>query len=502
MNAPIIAYRANIGVQTTAPFVNTYSTSFDGVDDYLNIGNGVSFEYTDSFSYSFWVKPNAVSGSKNLYTKYDLSGRGIYFYINSSGAANNNTLYFLLFNTNSGSTATRKRITTNTGAIIAPSVWTNIVITYDGSGLGSGINVYKNGVSQTVTVTQDNLQNNTIVNTEDSFINSFRGTSSFYSGVTDEFAIFNTELSAADALAIYGVGQPTDLTSLSPIGLYRMGDNGSYKSPQWLIPSNENKDKVSNYSFQLDGIDDYIDCGDSNDFSFGDGATDSPFSVSAWINIKSFGTNNVVFSKDSGLPNREYAIGFFATSQKLRFYIKDNGGNNQQSIDSTTLFALNTWYNITCTYDGSGGSNAADGMNIYVNSVLETPTNVIKGTYVAMSNTTAPVNIGRYGAAASPLNAKVDEVSLYASELSQIDVTDIYNGGEPTTISGSVAHYKMGEDATFSGGVWTVPDQIGSNDGTSNGMNIFDRVGNAPNSDNNALSFNMDLVDRTTDVPT
>ena len=279
-----------------------------------------------------------------------------------------------------------------------------------------------------------------------------------------------------------------------------MGDNGAYKSPQWLLPSNENKDKLSNYSFELDGIDDYIDCGDSDIFSFGDGATDSAFSVSAWIKIKSFGTNNVVFSKDSGLPNREYAIGFFQGFKNLRFYIKDNGGNNQQSIDSTTLFALDTWYNITCTYDGSGGSNAADGMNIYVNSVLETPTNVIKGTYTAMSNTTAPVNIGRYGAAASPLNAKVDQLSLYASELSQSDVTDIYNGGEPTTISGAVAHYKMGEEATFSTN-WTVPDAVGSNDGTSNAMNIFDRVGEAPSSENNALSYNMDLVDRVTDVP-
>jgi hypothetical protein len=32
-------------------------------------------------------------------------------------------------------------------------------------------------------------------------------------------------------------------------------------------------------------------------------------------------------------------------------------------------------------------------------------------------------------------------------------------------------------------------------------MTIEDRVGEAPNSTNNALSLNMDEVDRTTDVP-
>jgi hypothetical protein len=202
------------------PFTNTYSLDFDGMDDYVNIGNGVSFEYTDSFSYSFWLKPNAVSGPKNFYTKYD-AGRGIYTYLNSASGAGPNTLYFFLLNTNSGSTPARKRITANTGAIIPPNVWTNILITYDGGGLGSGINVYKNGVSQTVTVTQDNLQNQTIVNTADSYLSAFNGISSFFPGGQDEFAIFNTELSSADALAIYNGGAPTDLTPLNPIAWYR-----------------------------------------------------------------------------------------------------------------------------------------------------------------------------------------------------------------------------------------------------------------------------------------
>ena len=215
-------------------FINTYSLEFDGIDDYVNIGNGVSFEYTDSFSYSFWVNPNAVSGVKYLFSKYD-SGRGILMYYNSSGASTPAAISFNLYNTNAGSTATRKRITTITGNILTKGVWNNIVITYDGSGLGSGIKLYKNGASQTVTVTQDNLQNNTIVNTEDAFLSSSNGLSSFLLGNQDEFAIFNTELSAAEALAIYGIGQPTDLTSLNPIAWYRMGDKATYDGTNWTL---------------------------------------------------------------------------------------------------------------------------------------------------------------------------------------------------------------------------------------------------------------------------
>ena len=80
----------------------------------------------------------------------------------------------------------------------------------------------------------------------------------------------------------------------------------------------------------------------------------------------------------------------------------------------------------------------------------------------------------------------------------------------------------MGEDASFDGTNWTVPDNVGSNPGTSanmdvsdlvgeapnysgggisEGMTIEDRVGNSPNSDNNALSYNMEREDRVEDTP-
>ena len=59
----------------------------------------------------------------------------------------------------------------------------------------------------------------------------------------------------------------------------------------------------------------------------------------------------------------------------------------------------------------------------------------------------------------------------------------------------------MGENSTFVGGNWTVVDEVGSLDGTSVNMTVEDRIGEAPNSTNNAVSLNMDEVDRETDVP-
>jgi len=51
------------------------------------------------------------------------------------------------------------------------------------------------------------------------------GSSRAYNGLIDEVAIWSTPLSASDTAALYNSGSPTDLTSLSPNGWWRMGDN-------------------------------------------------------------------------------------------------------------------------------------------------------------------------------------------------------------------------------------------------------------------------------------
>ena len=223
-------------------------------------------------------------------------------------------------------------------------------------------------------------------------------------------------------------------------------------------------------SIDLDGIDDYINVSDNANLSFGNGTTDLPFSISFWTKIAPTSqTTNVFLGKDSGSPNREYAIGMFGGSRKIRFFIKNQGGNNQQSIDSTTTILDNTWYHIVVTYDGSAGSNAADGMTIYINGNAETPTNVVKNTYTAMSNTSANFTIGKYNASSSNINSTMDEVSIFDVELSSTEVTNIYNSGTPndiSSISGLVSWWRFegsGTTATDSGS--------GGNDGTlTNGV--------------------------------
>jgi hypothetical protein len=47
----------------------------------------------------------------------------------------------------------------------------------------------------------------------------------YHQGLIDEVAFFNSALSASDITSIYNGGVPNDISSLSPVGWWRMGEN-------------------------------------------------------------------------------------------------------------------------------------------------------------------------------------------------------------------------------------------------------------------------------------
>ena len=182
-------------------------------------------------------------------------------------------------------------------------------------------------------------------------------------------------------------------------------------------------------SIELDGIDAFVEVADNNNLSFGNGTTDSAFSISAWIKIGQTTAQGIVTKYGSTSATREYL--FYTTGGKLRLLLSStNGGYNFAT--GTTILSTNTWYHVACTYDGRGGSTAYNGINIYINGVAESVT-TSGGSYTAMSNTTQVVQIGKYST--NRLLGYIDETAIFNSELSASDITTIYNSGVPNDLS-------------------------------------------------------------------
>ena len=221
------------------------------------------------------------------------------------------------------------------------------------------------------------------------------------------------------------------------------------------------------YSFEFDGNTDFISVADADNLSFGNGTTDSPFSISAWIKMTD-ATRFYVVSK--GLvfsTNYEYLLNTNG-SDKLGLYIYDSSTNGRKGrIYDTALTSYeNQWIHICGTYNGNG---LATGLKLYINGTQVDDADSNSGSYIAMENGNRPLNIGRTEAGVYS-NGKIDEVAIFNSELSSSDVSTIYGTGKPSDLSAlsPLSWWRMGDAATWSGKYWDLIDQgSGGNDGFS-----------------------------------
>jgi len=237
------------------------------------------------------------------------------------------------------------------------------------------------------------------------------------------------------------------------------------------------------YSLNFDGVDNYVTFGDKNDFSFGNGTSDTPFSVSAWIKMVDATKFRILGKSASGAGNIEWLF-FVGGTDKLTFTLYDNAGSNQIRRESAAITSdEGSWINVVGTYNGSGSNTD---INIYINGVDANDSAGGAGTYVAMHNGTAALEMGRFvsdSGNADYSDGNIDEVSLWNKELSAGEVTAIYNSGTPTDLSAAsnlVGYWRNGDTA---------------------GTSVYPVIEDNSTKGNGGIMVNMDSGNIVTDVP-
>tara|TARA_R110002020_G_scaffold326442_1_gene542102 strand:+ start:376 stop:1161 length:786 start_codon:yes stop_codon:yes gene_type:complete len=185
-------------------FANTLSGSFDGTDDYLSVTDVPALDTASALTFSFWGKPAASGKSLGMESLISSTDKIILYLWYT------NVVYFGVRNGGSPSAASQ--------AFTADGNWHHICGTYDGS--TGTIKLYIDG---SLVSTQTGAPSTTS-DLSGNFVVGKSGGSDYNEGLIDEVAIFNSALSASDVTAIYNSGVPADLTSLSPVTWYRLGD--------------------------------------------------------------------------------------------------------------------------------------------------------------------------------------------------------------------------------------------------------------------------------------
>ncbi len=205
-------------LQFESPYSN-FSLNFDGTGDYIDCGSPSLFDDLTSFSFSCWFNSNVKSNDDGILGKW-LSSTNRSFALNLETSGN---IRFAVFN--SGGTAAQSYINTSDWST---GNWYNVIGTYD----GSNVKLYLDGVlKDTVALT------GTVRNSTQSFRIGRYGSSSDFQGKIDETAIWNSALTQAQVSQVYNNGFAADLTSLSPISWWRLGEDAYFVGNDITIPN-------------------------------------------------------------------------------------------------------------------------------------------------------------------------------------------------------------------------------------------------------------------------
>ena len=187
---------------SAASFSNTKSLDFDGVDDFVSIGNPTNLQITGLFTFSAWIKtPSAASYDAIFFKGNSIAQSDWYIRMQ-----NNGTIRFFINNTS-------KKVTSS--STIDDNNWHHLLIIYSPS---TSMTIYIDGVqdAQNTSAIPSSINNNYGNIT----IGSDNDISQFWNGNIDEVGLWNSDQSS-NISTIYNSGNPSDLTSLNPLAWWR-----------------------------------------------------------------------------------------------------------------------------------------------------------------------------------------------------------------------------------------------------------------------------------------
>jgi len=247
-------------------------------------------------------------------------------------------------------------------------------------------------------------------------------------------------------------------------------------------------------ALSFDGVVDYVDVGDNDDFSFISATqVDTAFSVCGWIKSTAIGYQMIVTKLGTATSTWEWQI-FLDGNNQLTFQMLETDGTYIGRKDSSAI-STNTWHHVCGVYDGSESS---EGIDLYIDASVTDDITGDSGGYAGMSNTNTNVYIGSRGHSSSfPFTGSLDEVAIFNRVLSASEISDLYDKGVAgngycyVETSGCIDIDNDGYGATGSNHSLCNYTQEDCND---NNLNIYP---GATEVKNNGIDENCDGVDAT-----
>jgi hypothetical protein len=490
-------------------------------NDYIDCGNDSSLQITGNITLSTWVNIGTSTSTMRFINKDDGSNRAWIMLVVSG------KIRFTRFYTASSFYYMDSSISVN------DSNWHHIACVNDSAGTAK---IYIDGSEDTATT---GTNTGTLLNNASVSLKLGGDFSSQYlNGKLSNAQIFNTALPATGSNSVktlYNNGSP--LTSMSGFtslqGWWKLDASDTYDSSTttWTIAdssSNSNDGTSSGmtqanlvqsdlsftsgyspYALDFDGTNDYIGLG--NDSSL---RITTAMTISCWIKTTNSGNNTIIGRELGSGTGRDWKL-YLNNGNVLFWCSADGTAGDITVLTSSSTVNDGNWHNLIAVNDGTNQYIYIDGNLNNSNSGGQTINASTTNNYIGSKNGNTFF-----------FNGSISNVSIWNAGLTSAQVTEIYNEGVPSNLnnhsaySNLVSWWQLGSNSSFNTN-WTVLDEKGSNNGTSvnmteddivdgvgsyanglsSGMGGDEVIGDAPYSTANALSVNMDALDRVEDTP-
>lgn len=197
-------------------------------------------------------------------------------------------------------------------------------------------------------------------------------------------------------------------------------------------------------AYLFDGLDDQLTHNNTGGiYNFGDGLTDNPFTITAWV--KMIDATNFIILEVGG----QYSLRTQG-ADLLQINCYDADTANRISAATTALTSYeNEWLFVAATYDGSAATGGtAFGLYVYDKEgtlLLTKNSSFDTGTYVAMEPLNSLLTIG-YNVATAYSEGYIFDVRLHNAELTQSQIFDKGFGKSRFTLDNEILWNKCDTD--------------------------------------------------------
>ena len=456
--------------------IGDYVFDFVPSDD-VNAGHMDFFDSSTTLSISGWFNFDDISVNRDLMSQWvgnttngsfslrRSSGNLLALFVRTGGSSSGSDYYYA------------NLATSSTGHSVG--VWYHLAVTLDN---GTCL-IYLNGQALT-TSTGGSPQTTLQTSTADFKLGYWQTSTTTFNGKMSNIKLWSSKLEATEIETLYNYGSPIRTLANIPQSSnlkawYKLDASEVYNntSTEWSIDNNQNPSAYAS-SLDFDGTDDSINVGTGNILT-------GVYSVSMWIKRTATSggdSSQALFSKDNTSTQRSFNNYLDQSSGTLKMWQSANGSSLSVTQSSTAITDTN-WHHVVYINPGSSANCQMylDGTEVSYSS---------QNAGVSSIHTSAIDNMigGHYIATSYQFYGSISNVSVWNTNLTSVQITEIYNNGTPSNLSSHSATSSLISWWKLNNTTTGIEDSKGSNNGTNNGATEYTGFVSTLNGESSGMS--------------